>query len=91
MLAHAEEPKLHNSYRFLNCFIVYQATQDAFHIKHFLKTIENDIAPCAIKSRTIKLVDSNHASHFQETVSLVLFFRRFAHGVQSQFSLHLYS
>ena len=49
--------------------IVYQATQDAFHIKHFLKTIENDIAPCAIKSRTIKLVDLNHASHFQETVS----------------------
>lgn len=36
MLALAEELETANTYHVLNFIIVYQATLDAFHIKHFL-------------------------------------------------------
>ncbi len=42
------------------------------YINFLTKPIENDIAPCAVKSRTIKLEDSNLASHFQESDSSLL-------------------
>lgn len=41
----------------------------------YKKPIWNDIAPCAVRSRTIKLADSNHASHFKESDSSLLALR----------------